>query len=86
MVGTQRYWDGAQWSDHIAPGGSAPQVASDSQKVNDGLLTAGWITAVFLPIVGFIIGCVLLTRRTGPAVGIMVLSVVATIFWFSQLA
>jgi hypothetical protein len=56
MANTQRYWDGSQWTDHRAPGAPA------GPKDNGGLITVGWIGALFFPIVGLVIGLVLLER------------------------
>jgi hypothetical protein len=82
MAGTQRYWDGAEWTDHVAPG--APQ-QPPARDVSDGLLVAGWITAFIVPVIGFIIGCVLLPKRTGQGVGMMLVAIVAAYFWFDAL-
>lgn len=47
MTDTRRYWDGARWTDHIAPG--APQVAV---RESDRVLVAGWLCALLFPPVG----------------------------------
>ena len=40
MAGTQRYWDGANWSDHIAPmAPKAPKAGQQSQLVSASLIT-----------------------------------------------
>lgn len=57
MVGTQRYWDGAQWTEHAAP---APQGKPNND--NSGLVAAGILTAIFIPFVGFVLGIVLLAK------------------------
>jgi hypothetical protein len=78
MASTQRYWDGARWTDHIAPASSAPTTlreTADQQPGSGGLVMAGWPLAVFIPIVGFVIGLVLLTRHQVRAgAGIVALS------------
>jgi hypothetical protein len=56
------------------------------QPVSEGLITAGWVTAILLPIVGFIIGCVLLTRRPSHGVAMMVVAIVASIAWYGSIA
>jgi Protein of unknown function (DUF2510) len=80
----QRYWDGAHWSEHyaddrgqITPVPPPPATARRS----DGLVTTGYILAVLLPIVGFIIGIVLLTRRNDQGAWVMVASVAAFVVW-----
>ena len=58
MADTQRYWDGAAWTEHRAPGSPA----SEKGISTDSLETAGWISAIFFPAIGFIIGLVLTGR------------------------
>jgi resuscitation-promoting factor RpfB len=57
--GTQRYWDGNAWTDQRAPAAPAPP----EDKGAGALVVAGYVTAVLLPIVGFVLGIVLLVRR-----------------------
>ncbi len=54
--GTQRYWDGSRWTEHLAPLSEAqqPQVQN-----NDGLASLGMILGLLLPIVGLVIGIML---------------------------
>lgn len=92
MVDTQRYWDGQRWTDHIAPATPARDYEFDAALAqagappeHGGLVAAGYITALLLPLVGFIIGIVLLWKRPGHGVAAMVLSVMAFVFWFEQL-
>lgn len=80
MADTRRYWDGEKWTSHIAPG--AARANSQRDGNTDTLLAAGWIFAFLLPIVGFIIGCVALTRRAGQGVAIMVVAVTCGIAWW----
>lgn len=72
----QRYWDGTRWTDHRAP-------VAQQQRGSEGLVVAGYVTAVLLPFVGFIIGCILLGKdRTGHGIGAILLSIVAFfVFW-----
>jgi hypothetical protein len=76
---TQRYWDGTHWTDHIAPRASA----TPSGGPSDNLILAGWLTAFFVPIVGFVIGCVVVSRRPDHGVLMMLAAVASTIFWLS---
>jgi hypothetical protein len=93
MVATQRYWDGASWTDHIAPASapiqphaSAAAYRSQPEPDHDGLIVGGWVTAAVLPIVGFIIGIVLCAKgKGGHGVGAMVLSILAFFFWAAML-
>jgi hypothetical protein len=55
---TQRYWDGTRWTDQRAP------LAPEPRKTGAGvLLVASYVAAVLIPIVGLILGVVLLIRR-----------------------
>lgn len=84
MTGTQQYWDGTRWTEHVAPG--SPHAATATPAAgHDGLVVAGWVTAILLPLVGFIIGVVLLSKRTNHGVAMMIVSVVATLLWANQL-
>lgn len=58
MPGTQRYWDGAHWTDHIAP----LAVPTPARQSDNGAVVGATILAVILPIVGFIWGIVLVTK------------------------
>ena len=53
--GMQRHWDGSQWTDDRRPL-SAPEVSGR-------LLFFGYAGALFLPIVGLILGIVLLAKK-----------------------
>jgi hypothetical protein len=79
MAGTQRYWDGSKWTDHIAP--SAPVAVVVNQQpttgVSDAMLTIGYLGAIFLPLLGGIIGIVAMAKgKTGHGVAILALSCV----------
>lgn len=82
MAGTQRYWDGSRWTDHVAPGAPAAAVRPPDHS---GLIVGGWITAIMIPIVGFVIGCVLLSKSSGNGVAIMIVSVIAATLWWGYL-
>lgn len=78
MPNTRGYWDGRGWTDHLAP--QAPR-----EPDHGGLVFAGVVTAALLPIVGFVIGVVLLGKKPGAGVGVLILSVLAFVFWYNQL-
>lgn len=80
MVNTMRFWDGQQWTQQTQPMSVAPpaQVRQDG----GGLEVVGWLGAIFIPIVGFIIGIVLASRPgKSNGAGMIVLSIVAFIVW-----
>lgn len=85
MVDTLRYWDGAAWTEQVAPGASGV-AARQTKSTSETLSTAGWLSAFFVPIVGFIIGCVLLTKRPREAVGMMLLAIVMSVVWVRLLS
>ena len=82
LAQTLRYWDGASWTEHRAPqqpGVPAgyqpayPQAAPATES-----MTAGYVLAVLLPIVGLIYG--LAKWRVGGA-PVVVASIVAWVLW-----
>lgn len=79
----QRYWDGSAWTENYADDKGQvlavpppPQVAASGG--GDSLVPLGYILALLIPIVGAIIGIVLLTRKNDHGAGVLVLAVVAT--------
>lgn len=81
---TQRYWDGEQWTDHYAPldeRRTAPEEKSDLE----GTDIVGYVLAVLMPLIGFIIGCVRL-NKSKHGIWIIVTSVVAFIVWLALIA
>ncbi|MGA8745107.1 MAG: DUF2510 domain-containing protein [Solirubrobacterales bacterium] len=69
----QRYWDGQRWLDNTPPKGT------DSK--NDGLVTAGWITAILFPLIGLIVGIVVSGRNDKRGTSIIIAAVVAFVVW-----
>jgi Protein of unknown function (DUF2510) len=84
----QRYWDGEQWTDSYSGAGPPPPstVAEDRSageaSGNMGLVIAGYILAVVVPLAGFILGIVVATRTqkhvSKHGVWIVVVSIVVT--------
>lgn len=82
MAETQRYWDGAAWTAHIAPGvpdaykrPQQVQVVKIAEADTRSLQAAAYVFAILLPIVGFILGIVLLAKgKTGPGAAAMILA------------
>ena len=54
-----RYWDGAKWTEHRTNYRAEPAKPASS----DGLVIAGYILAVMIPIGGLVIGAMLLGRH-----------------------
>lgn len=66
MVGTQRYFDGAEWTAQVAPLGEAPAPTKDDWD-GDRPIIVGFLLTVFIPFIGAVgglaIGIKLLARR-----------------------
>jgi hypothetical protein len=76
--GRQRYWDGVKWTDHFA-GGS--HVAS-APKVSNGLVIAGWICAFLAPLIGIVIGVIVMNQDKANKAGLRITLVAAGVFVF----
>ncbi|SDC21749.1 Protein of unknown function [Nocardioides lianchengensis] len=84
MVDTQRYWDGKRWTDHIAPATNQPPVAT-TEADRSGLIAAGIVTSILIPIIGGIIGIVLIAKdRVGPGLGCIVIALISGSVWYQQ--
>ena len=56
-------------------------------EVSSGVITAGYVCAVLLPLVGFIIGIVLLAKgKAGHGIGAIVLSIFCFFFWIGVMS
>jgi hypothetical protein len=81
QVNTQRYWTGSAWTDQRAP--MAPP-----RREPTGLMIGGVITAIAIPVIGFVIGVVLITKHSQVAagVGVLILSLISGSIWFDHLS
>ena len=80
--GQQRFWDGANWSDQLAPPQQqAQQVVGGRVKDdrNNWLAAWGYLTAVLLPIVGIIIAIVLYNRNDSRGTPVLITSIVVIV-------
>jgi hypothetical protein len=78
----QRYWDGARWTDQLAP--YVPPVAAPVQTARVGDWVGGVLLSLLIPIVGLIAGVVYVAKGgEKQPVGVMciVLSCVAFLAW-----
>jgi hypothetical protein len=84
MADTRRYWNGESWSEHVAPAPPAvTYVATVPGGVSPGLEAAGWLTAIAMPLVGFIIGLVVVGKPAPNRGGwIIALSIICGFGWF----
>jgi hypothetical protein len=85
-AGCLRYWNGTEWSHHIAP-------LSPTAPVRQSAPAGDWIGAVllslFMPLIGLIAGCVYLCRGGAKRdVGLLcvVLSLGSFLFWAAVLS
>lgn len=77
MPGTLRYWNGAEWTEHVAPSASQQSAAPVSSTTE----ATAWVTAVLVPIVGAALAIVLLTKGQRRGAGILAVSLMAALFW-----
>lgn len=80
--GQEQYWDGQRWTDAKRPSQREPSVPAKQteDRGSTALVVVGYITAVLLPIVGFILGIVLLVRRqTGHGLAVFLISIAVMI-------
>ncbi|HUC00661.1 MAG TPA: DUF2510 domain-containing protein [Solirubrobacterales bacterium] len=68
----QRYWDGSAWTEDTYT--EPPGDVEDPR--NDTLVTIGWFTALFLPLIGLIIGFVLSSRGDRRGAQVIMVAVV----------
>ena len=85
MVGTQRYWDGSRWSEHVAPG-SSTRPAVGVSRGDSNLETAGWLTAFFFPIAGVVIGIILAAKGHSKGIPILLVSIAMMVVAYMILA
>lgn len=77
----QRYWDGSNWTNNLAPG-------AQEKSARAGDWVGGVLLAILMPIVGVIAGAVYLSKDDGRRqVGLwtLVISLVAMAFWYLML-
>jgi Protein of unknown function (DUF2510) len=80
----ERYWDGKRWTESRQPVGVAQAVPANGEKQQEasGIIIAGYIFAVLMPIVGFILGLTQVNRNRH-GIWVVVVSVIAFIVWLA---
>jgi hypothetical protein len=77
----ERYYDGKKWTDNRQPirasGGSG-----EKEQEASGTIVVGYILAIIIPIVGFIIGLTQINKNRH-GVWVVVVSVVAFVVWIA---
>lgn len=74
---SNRYWDGAQWTDGRAPREGAGDSGGKETRAT-GIVIAGYIFAVLIPIIGLIIGLTQISKnRHGIWIVVVALAIIA---------
>lgn len=61
-------------------------LAHEPEQASNGIVIAGYVLAFLIPFVGFVISIVLMAkRRIGHGIGVLVVCIVAFIFWLTLL-
>ena len=81
--GWKRFWNGQKWTLKVIQTERAPK-NNAAPDPDGGLVIAGWITAVIIPIIGFIIGIILLAKSKMSGLFCMILSIAASYFWYAM--
>jgi len=78
-----RYWDGEYWTESRTPHQArAPQGTSQKEEKADGTIVIGYVMAVLMPLIGFIIGLTQINKNRH-GIWVLLVSVVAFIIWLA---
>ena len=79
-----RYWDGRRWTESRQPRGTSTGAPASGEKEQDasGIIIAGYIFGVLMPLVGFIIGLTQINRNRH-GLWVVIVSVVAFVIWLA---
>jgi uncharacterized membrane protein YqaE (UPF0057 family) len=80
MAGTQRYWDGAKWSDHVAPLDTRDAAVGDRGGA-PGLNWGHWLMAFLIPPLAVVMGISELGRRPRLGAQLIAVGLVAGAAW-----
>lgn len=84
MANTVRYWNGRGWTQDAAPMNTP--AAQVPKQDSSALIAVGIFGGLFLPILGWIIGVVLLARNEiGGGIASILFGVVSFYVWFNYL-
>lgn len=75
---TNRYWDGGAWTDNRAP--AVVAWGHEKEQHASGVVIAGYIFALLMPFIGFIIGLTQI-NKSRHGIWVVVVSVVAFFIW-----
>jgi len=72
--GRQRWWDGEAWTEH-RQGAPAPVPAEDEGDEGiSGTAIVGYLLALVIPFIGFLIGLALIARKDRHGIGVTLLA------------
>jgi hypothetical protein len=77
-----RYWDGAQWTENRVPRGMGEPGKKEKEQKADGVIITGYILAVLMPLIGFIIGLTQINKNRH-GIWVVVASVAAFVMWIA---
>lgn len=80
----ERYWDGSKWTDSRQPIKRGPAAGEKEQEAS-GTVVAGYIFAVLMPLIGFIIGLTQI-NRSRHGIWVVIVSIVAFFVWLAIIA
>ena len=72
--GRQRWWDGAEWTEHRQGAAPAPVESEEGDDGLSGTAVAGYVLAFLIPFIGFLVGLALIARRDKHGIGVVLLS------------
>jgi Protein of unknown function (DUF2510) len=81
----ERYWDGRKWTESRQPiglGRAGEVDASGKAQEASGVIIAGYVFAVLMPIVGFIIGLTQINKNRH-GIWVVVVAAVAFVIWLA---
>ncbi len=80
----ERYWDGRKWTESRQPAGLGRGAVATGGKEQEatGIIIAGYIFAVLMPLVGFIIGLTQINKNRH-GIWVVVVSAVAFVAWLA---
>lgn len=79
---TERYWDGENWTNSYQPARAGRVGADGKEQEATGVVVAGYIFAVLMPIVGFIIGLTQINRNRH-GIWVVLLSIVVFVVYLA---
>lgn len=83
--GAARWWDGTKWSNRVRLPQAPPAAAAGEGKNNGTLLLVGWICALCVPFLGFVLGIVAIAKNEMQGLGMILVSFLMFFVWSALL-